>query len=314
VQYARILAIVVVAGLLAAACGPLPPRAPSPPAPVVPTEILVRSKGQIGAVSLEDYTLATVLSEVSPVGENAATVDRIFQVQAIVARTYAVSELGRHRADGFDLCDSTHCQLYDPARIATSRFASAARAAVQATAGEVLLYQNRVAAVFFHADCGGVTTTASDVWGGTPMPYLLSAPDVIAPAKHRAWTATLSSTDLLRAFNADPASSVGKHLDGLEVRTRDTSGRAESIALRSDTTRVLAGDAFRAIVNRTLGDRTIDSTKFVLTQQGTRYTFTGTGFGHGVGLCQLGAAARARRGDAVTDILSQYFPGTTLKK
>jgi stage II sporulation protein D len=176
----------------------------------------------------------------------------------------------------------------------------------------VLTYGGRVATVFFHADCGGVTATASDVWGGGPIPYLVSLPDLIAPAKHRAWTSTLASADLLRAFNADPASSIGKRLDGIEVRARDASGRAETIALRSDTTRVLNGDAFRAIVNRTLGDRSLDSTKFVLTKTGTRYTFTGTGFGHGVGLCQLGAAARARRGDGVAAILDQYFPGTSL--
>ncbi len=104
---------------------------------------------------IDDYVLASVLAEVSPVEEPDAVVARIFEVQAIVARTYAVSQIGRHRAEGFDLCDTTHCQLYDPARVATSRFAAAARAAIARTRGHILVYGAHAADALFHADCGG---------------------------------------------------------------------------------------------------------------------------------------------------------------
>ncbi len=310
VKYALRLALVVTA----AACGPLPARAPSPSGVRLPEQVLVRSKGRIVGVPLEDYTLGSILSEVAPTGDSPATAARIFEVQAVVARSYAVAELGRHRSEGFDLCDSTHCQLYDPARIRTSAFASIARAAVQATAGRVLIYRGRVAVTFFHADCGGSTAAADDVWGGEPIPYLVAAPDVIAPMRHRSWTSTISASDLARALNADPQATVGRRLEGIDVRTRDASGRAEDIAIHGDETRVLTGDEFRTIVNRALGDRTLDSTKFALARDGSRYTFSGSGFGHGVGLCQLGAAARARRGDSLEAILAQYFPGTILGK
>jgi stage II sporulation protein D len=310
VKHALVLALVVAA----ASCGPVPARAPGPGAVRLPEQVLVRSKGRIVAVPLEDYTLGSILSEVMPTGESPATAARVFEVQAVIARSYAAAELGRHRSEGFDLCDSTHCQLYDPARIRTSAFADVARAAVRATSGRVLIYRGRVAETFFHADCGGSTAAADEVWGGEPIPYLVAAPDVIAPARHHAWTSAVSAVDLTRALDADPQATVGRRLDGIDVRTRDASGRAKEIGLRGDQPRVLTGDEFRAVVNRALGDRTLDSSRFTLARDGSRYTFTGTGLGHGVGLCQLGAAARARRGDSLEAILGEYFPGTVLGK
>jgi stage II sporulation protein D len=298
----------------ASACQPVSPHAPDAANLRLPAEVLVRSQGHVVTVSLDDYTLGSVLAEVSPVGESATTAARIFEVQAVLARTYAVAELGRHRSDGFDLCDSTHCQLYDPARIRTSSFAAMARQAVRTTSGRVLIFHGRVAETFFHADCGGATADADAVWGGETIPYLLGAPDLIATAKHRTWTASVSLADLVRAVSADPATSVGRHLDTLEVQTRDASGRAETVALHGETTRLLPGDQFRAVINRALGDRTLDSTKFSLSRTGTGYRFVGTGFGHGVGLCQVGAAARARRGDTLEAILGQYFPGAVLTR
>jgi stage II sporulation protein D len=309
-KYLPALALVAAA----AACGPLPARAPGPSGVRLPEQILVRSKGQIVAVPLEDYTLATILSEVVPGGESPATAARVFEVQAVVARSYAAAELGRHRSEGFDLCDSTHCQLYDPTRIRTSAFTDVARAAVRATAGRVLTYRGRVAQTFFHADCGGSTAAADEVWGGEPIPYLVAAPDVVSPMRHRLWASTIGATDLARVLNADPQAAVGRRLDGIDVRARDASGRAKEIALRGDQTRVLTGDEFRTIINRAFGDRTLDSTKFTLSRDGSRYVFSGSGLGHGVGLCQLGAAARARRGDSLAAILGEYFPGALLSR
>jgi stage II sporulation protein D len=304
--------LVLVIGLMAA-CGP-PPQAPAGAGVRIPAQVLVRSKGRVVAVSLEDYTLGTVVAEVNPSTETPAVAERIDEVQAIIARTYAVAELGRHRSEGFDLCDSTHCQVYDPDRARRLPLAAVARQAVAATAGRVLTYHGHIAETFFHADCGGATAAADDVWGGEAVPYLIGAPDDIAPAKHRSWTSTVSSADLLRALDADPTTAVGRRLDRVEIRRRDASGRAASLEIRGDTTRVVDGDDFRAIVNRTLGERTIDSTRFSLITSTARYTFTGTGFGHGVGLCQLGAAARARRGEALDSILEHYFPGTFLRR
>jgi stage II sporulation protein D len=119
---------------------------------------------------------------------------------------------------------------------------------------------------------------------------------------------------LRRALNLDPRSEAGRRLDAVVVVTRDTSGRAERLEVRGEHTHVVRGEDLRAILNRTLGDRGIESTRFSVARAGSTYEFQGTGFGHGVGLCQVGAAARARQGQAAPAILATYFPGTTLAR
>lgn len=288
------------------------PELPVASARRLPQTVRVRTAGRVLTVPLEDYVLGSALAEVSPVGESAAAVSRIFEVQAILARTYAVFELGRHGAEGFDLCDTTHCQLYDPARIGTSRFTQAARDAVARTAGEVLLYGGRPAETLFHSDCGGHTADAGDVWGGAPVPYLLGGPDDVPALTHRRWQVDVSTDSLRRALNLDPRSEPGRRLDTLDVVTRDASGRAERLEVHGEHMHVVRGEDLRAILNRTLGDRGIQSTRFSVARSGGSYRFQGTGFGHGVGLCQVGAAARARQGQTASAILAAYFPGTQL--
>ena len=220
-----------------------------------------------------------------------------------------MAESGRHRAEGFDLCDSTHCQLYEPARIRTSRFAPAARAAVLRTRGRVLAFGSHIAEAVFHSDCGGQTAAADAVWGGQPVPYLRTIVDQLAPDTHRTWEVSATADQLKRALNADPRTEVGRRLDAIEVVTRDTSGRAASVGLRGELTSLVRGDVLRAVVNPALGAGGLLSTRFAIKRDGKNYLFTGTGFGHGVGLCQRGAIARARRGDSASDILRTYFQG-----
>ena len=86
-------------------------------------------------VPLEEYVQATALSEVAPAAGDVETVERMLEVQTIIGRTYAVSHLGRHAREGFDLCSTTHCQLFDPRRLRTSRWAAASSEAVARTAG-----------------------------------------------------------------------------------------------------------------------------------------------------------------------------------
>ena len=100
------------------------------------------------------------------------------------------------------------------------------------------------------------------------------------------------------ALAKDTRSAVGRRLDDVGIATRDAGGRAMTIDVRGEFPRTVRGEDFRAILNRTLGDRALLSTRFDVSRQPDGYRFAGTGFGHGVGLCQVGAAARARRGDS----------------
>ena len=111
------------------------------------------------------------------------------------------------------------------------------------------------------------------------------------------------------ALDADPRTDVGRSLREIEIVSRDDSGRAAGLGVRGEHSYTVRGDVLRAVLNQKFGERAIQSTRFALTRSGSTFTFRGTGFGHGVGLCQRGAAARARRGDSVGQILAAYFPG-----
>src|SRR5262249_59673895 len=90
---------------------------------------------------------------------------------AIAIRTYALENRGRHRADGFDLCDQTHCQVMRASTAVTER-------AALTTAGQVLMYKGQPATVYYSASCGGRTEKPSNVWPGSENPpYLPSQPD-----------------------------------------------------------------------------------------------------------------------------------------
>ena len=310
----RLLVATIVAlalSTLAACVAPAPttPRAPSVTAPMI---VRVKTGDRILSIPLEEYVLASALSEVSPVGEAPATVARIFEVQTVLARTYALAHLGRHQKDGYDLCDGTHCQLYDPARVGPSRFTDAARQAADVTRGLVLVSGLRPVDALFHSDCGGHTAAADAVWGGPPVTYLPGTIDEVPTLTHRKWQFDLPLTRLRTALNLDARTAVGRRLDRLSIVRRDESGRAARIEVKGTTTHVVSGEELRAVLNQTFGDRAIMSTRFQIAQTTSAIRLTGTGFGHGVGLCQVGAAARARQAEPVAAILAAYFPGAGL--
>jgi stage II sporulation protein D len=314
-----VAAVLAVLALLAG-CAPAP-VAVSGPRPMARTRstvlrVQVRegSRLVVREVALEQYVAVTALSEVHPAVSDDAVAERMYEVQAIIARTYALSNLGRHAKDGFDLCSTTHCQLYDPARLTTSRWAADARQAVSRTSGELLWFAGAPARALFHADCGGHTSNASAVWGG-PAPADLAGETDEGPARaaHQDWTFDVTAAALRRALNADPRTAVGSKLDRVEVAGRDGAGRAEMITLRGTRAFVVRGEVFREAVSRALGVKSIRSTLFTVKKTKQGFTFTGKGYGHGVGLCQAGALARLKAGASVNSVLAHYFPGTNLR-
>src|SRR6476646_4594009 len=129
----------------------LPPTKPSAPA-TIRVGIRNGNKLTIRKVPLEDYVQAAILSEFAPPSGEPAIVERMLEVQAVIGRTYALAHLGRHAAEGFDLCSTTHCQLSEPSRLRTSRWAPLAIEAVHQTAGRVLWFEAAPASALFHAD------------------------------------------------------------------------------------------------------------------------------------------------------------------
>jgi SpoIID/LytB domain protein len=219
---------------------------------------------------------------------------------AITIRTFAVANLKRHGADGFDLCDQTHCQVVRAAVAATER-------AAQATAGRLLLRNGVPASIYYTASCGGRTEIPSDVWPGAEDPPFLPSRDDDACEGAPAWAATISEGDLFRALRA--AGFRGDRLRDVRVASRNASGRVAQLKLAGLRPEVISGQDLRVVVGRTLGWQHIKSTAFELRRQGESYRFTGHGSGHGVGMCVIGSAKLAERGTTADAILARYFPG-----
>jgi stage II sporulation protein D len=185
--------------------------------------------------------------------------------------------------------------------------------AIRQTTGRVLWFDAAPASAFFHADCGGHTSRADDVWSGSGRPYLVSiADDGPAGKVHSSWKYEATRAALLRALNADPRTRVGARLDSLQVLERDGAGRAERIALHGAAERIVRGEELRDVLSTAFGARSVRSTWFNVERRGPTFVFEGRGFGHGVGLCQAGALARIRAGQRIPSILQTYFPGTKI--
>jgi stage II sporulation protein D len=261
------------------------------------------------SLPLDEYVFGVLAAEGSVETEPEA-----LKALAVVARTYALKNLRRHARDGFDLCDTTHCQRFLPVRDESARpeFYELVRRAVAATAGEVLREpQGRLAETYFSAACGGRTADISKLWGEPDAPtYLRGVRDDACAATPQAWTDVIPSAQLLRALRADARSDVGARLSSVRVVRRDATGRAEVVALEGERRRLLRGWDFKIIVGRTLGWNLLKSSRFDVMRAGAAYVFRGTGFGHGLGLCQAGAHTLAARGASYRQILEQYFPGT----
>src|SRR5688572_6500337 len=274
------------------ACADIRPEPIGVPPGHVPAVVRIKAAdgGRITRVPLEEYVRGTILSEFAPPSGDPAVIERMLEVQAVIARTYAVAHLGRHQREGYDLCSTTHCQLYQPGRLKTSTWAPLAVDAGKRTSGLILWHSSAPARALFHADCGGHTSAAEDIWGGTARPYLMgSSDDGAAAGAHTAWRYEIERGKLTAALNRDPLTRVGKQLIKISVRRRDEGGRALLVVLSGTRAPVVRGEELRAVLVRAFGVSAIKSTRFTISRSGDRFIFTGRGFGHGVGLCQAGA-------------------------
>ena len=253
----------------------------------------------VRSLPLEDY-VARVLAGEAAARSPAAALEAL----AITARTFAVANRGRHQRDGFDLCPLTHCQvLREPD--------AAARAAVAATPGQVLMWEDAPAQVFYTASCGGTSERPSDVWAGAQNPPYLKIHHDSACKGEPHWASEIPGPDLDRVLRA--AGFRGRGLRGVRRQSRTPSGRVRDLHLVGLAPDAISAQDFRNLVGRSLGWQLIKSTDFTVRRTGSGFYFEGHGFGHGVGLCVLGSVGRAERGDSAKKILDTYFPGLKIR-
>lgn len=259
--------------------------------------VLRDGKYDVVSLPMEVYVARVLTGEAAPNSPPAS-----LEALAIAIRTYTTTNRGRHGADGFDLCDQTHCQVMRAASPVTER-------AALATAEQVLLFEGEPATVFYSASCGGRSEKPSNVWPAAADPAYLSVHDDDGCGGFPMWTAELAASDLQRALRAGGYTGT---LRDVQVVTRNESGRVARLALDGMTPREITGQDLRMVVGRALGFQHLQSTQFDLRRNGTAFRFTGRGAGHGVGLCVIGSMKLAASGQDAATILARYFPGTTI--
>ena len=279
----------------------------------------------VDQLPLETYLASVVSSEMGR--RDSADVEAL-RAQAIVSRTYALRNMGRWRADGFDLYGTVADQVYGGVGNETPL----GTAAVIATRGRVLTYAGALVDAFFFSTCGGRTADGVESFRAADRPYLRSVQDTgpdggawcsLSPRFRwrEEWTGEQVRTALRRSL---PAARLAQAADVATVRDvrvgeRSRSGRVArlDIALGGSDVRV-DGPHVRQVL-RTAQGEPLRSNAFTLSATGgghriTRLVADGGGAGHGVGFCQWGAVGRARAGQSAADILAAYYGGTQLQQ
>ncbi len=286
----------------------------------------------VNQIGLEDYLYSVLPSEIPsrwPLGA--------LQAQTVAARTYALANLGRYAAQGFDLLATPVSQAYKGIREETER----ARAAVDSTRGLILTYGGKPAATFYHDNSGGYTEAAESVWS-TRLPYLKALPEqplnerteFLSPAQLQdwlndtpdssgcvkgfytqgtyRWTAWVSRDLLEERINAK--APVGK-ITAVIPLERGISGRVRRVLVRGATgDYVVQGDSLPYLMGNLRSSLFVVAPKLDKDGLPEFFVFQGGGWGHGVGMSQTGAAGMAARGSSFREILSYYYPGTELVK
>lgn len=256
----------------------------------------------INHLSLEDY-LQGVLSKEAP----DYWPEEALKAIAIAARTYAVYRRMTKQEQTYDVTGTVMSQDYGgrtAEKHATTR-------AVRATRGLILMFKGQLFPAFFHSTCGGLTEHArvmgtfevEPLRGHIVCRYCTASPFYV-------WRRRLTAADVAWALRKSAHGPVGSVRD-LRIEKRTPGNRAEQIAVVGTLrTLTLTGYDFRAL----FGFERIRSLFFSITRVGDAFVLEGHGWGHGVGMCQWGAAELARRGVVAEDILSFYYPGTQIVK
>jgi len=266
-------------------------------------ELSVADRGilVVNQLPLEEYLVGLINCEIS----SAWPIEAV-KAQAVIARTYALNRKKSRINSSYHLESSVIDQVYEGCLVEDSR----ARRAVFETEGEVLTYGGGIIQAFYHSSCGGRTEASENVWGAS-LPYLkgVECQYCLTSPTATIWEYKLAVNEIEERLRAG-----GHKLSGLyEIKPGAVNSRGrlkQVVLLASKGSVAISGDQFRKAV----GYGVIKSTRFTVKSSKGEVSFSGSGNGHGVGLCQWGAKQRALDGFGCGEILSYYYPGTMLKK
>ena len=282
----------------------------------------------INIVTMEEYLQGVISSEMPTQFPLEA-----LKAQAVLARTYALKHIGKHKKYGFDVCDSQNCQVYGGVQSETER----GNFAVDSTQGEILTHNDKPIESVFSANTGGITQSAKDA-GWTETPYLHSVSDYknfdfehlqpyqfkellqypldaysrydknVSRASFR-WTRVVTVEDLQRIIRRQKK-DIGT-ITALIPLHRSQSGYVSKLVVKGTKGQVTLNKENAIRANLSLG--LLRSSYFIVEPNYEKhklkyFVLYGGGWGHGVGFDQTGAAGRAEEGQDYQTILNHYFP------
>jgi stage II sporulation protein D len=264
----------------------------------------------VNETTLEQYTEGVLAGECPALFQPEA-----IRAMAIAARSYSFRKAFLTKAE---LCDTVHCQVYR----GLTGVKDSIRQAVADTRGQCALYEGEVIDAVYCSDCGGATEANENAWRGVkPVPYLRSVEDAPEPEgapycavnRNHNWSLSLTRPHLLRLLGKKASDVCLQVVDTTESgrvhQLRIAAGKAESEAAEAASPgKTYLGEEWR----RLLGLSAVKSLKFSVKVSDVGVELEGSGFGHGVGLCQFGANGMAKQGAAAAEILKHYYTGVTI--
>jgi len=281
----------------------------------------------INIVNMEEYLFSVIPAEMP-----AWWPDEALKAQAIAARTYALVNIGKHADEGYDLCATVHCAVYNGVKSENSR----TNKAVLATRGEVATYNNRVIEAVFSSNSGGYSESSADIWGNRHT-YLSGANNMINDDKYRF---PLEPYQLFDWLSDKPSSFSKNAYAGINIyrwtRILDIKFLEKRFNLKNIKRIIPAGRTNGGSVNKIIieaKNKTIEisrdnirgslgglkSNRFILKPIYTNQTidkviFWGAGWGHNVGMDQTAAAGMADLGYKYEEIVKHFYKETELIK
>ncbi len=190
-------------------------------------------------IDIEKYLYGVIKSEIL-----ISSPPEALKAQAVVARTYSIGHIGKHAREGFDLCNTTHCQMYSGVSGEDPR----AIKAVDSTRNEIITYRGKAVAVFFSSNCGGITCSNTDAWGSTQLPYLVPVKDPYCSGEYGfKWEYMITPEGMKEILNRKGI-NVGIPVE-IIVLKRNPSHRVQSLKIIGTKGEIIiAGKKLRAMI------------------------------------------------------------------
>lgn len=237
----------------------------------------------INNIDLDNYVAGVVEAEVG-----RKPPKEYFKLQAIICRTYALSNTHKHLQEGFNLCDQVHCQAYH----GKSFYPAIVDASMQTRGAVIVDSDIQLITAAFHSNCGGQTVNSEDVWTKS-LYYLRSVQDTFCLDKRNSfWEKEIDIPEwkrFLTAKNSNIADSIPTYY---QAEQRENDFLYTQISF----------EEFRHHFR-------LRSTYFNVYPKKEKVVLKGRGYGHGVGLCQEGAMEMAAQGYTYAEILHYYYSG-----